>query len=253
MNSIRDWLASWSLASVKRAALLFAIVLIGVEAMVLTYYWGDGTEQLMFELAISAVITTTVGVPVLLYVVSQHERLRQLSERLAYLSSTDQMTGLLNRQTFVERLGMEFRKPGGETSRGVVAYVDADHFKRLNDRFGHRVGDRVIQLIAQHIRAVTRSDDLCGRLGGEEFGIFLVGATLEEAGGIAERLRREVNACEIEVDVPGVSVSVSIGIAAHRPGESALDTMQAADRSLYAAKNEGRNAVVIELQRYRAA
>lgn len=253
MENIRAWLASWSLASLKRAALLFAIVLIGVEAMVVAYYWDAGSERLTFELAMSAVIATTVGLPVILYVVSQHERLRQLSERLAYLSSTDQMTGLLNRQTFVERLGMHFHRIGRERSCGVVAYVDADHFKRLNDRYGHALGDKVIQLLAQHIRAATRKGDLCGRLGGEEFGIFLAGATLEEAGAIAERLRREVNASERELAIPGLSISVSIGIAAHKPGESALETMREADRSLYAAKNEGRNAVVIELKRYRAA
>ena len=131
--------------------------------------------------------------------------------------------------------------------------IDPDHFKRLNDRFGHALGDKVIQLLAQHIRAATRSGDLCGRLGGEEFGIFLADATLDEAGAIAERLRQQVNASERELNVPGVSISVSIGIAAHRAGESAAATMQAADRSLYAAKHEGRNAVVIELIRYRAA
>jgi diguanylate cyclase len=253
VGSIRAWLESWSLVSVKRATFLFTIVLIGVETMVFAYYWGDGTERLTFELAISAVIATTVGVPVLLYVVPQHERLRQLSERLAHLSSTDQMTGLLNRQTFVERLGMEFRQNGRAQSCGVVAYIDADHFKRFNDRFGHAQGDRVIQLIAQRIRAVTRQGDLCGRLGGEEFGIFLAGATLGEAGRIAERLRREINACELKPDIAEVAISVSIGMAAHKPGDSAMDTMQAADRSLYAAKNDGRNAVVIELKRYRAA
>jgi diguanylate cyclase len=253
LENIRAWLVSWSLASLKRAALLFAIVLVGVEAMVVAYYWDAGSERLTFELAMSAVIATTVGLPVILYVVSQHERLRLLSERLTYLSSTDQMTGLLNRQTFVERLGMHFHGRGREKSCGVVAYVDADHFKRLNDRYGHALGDKVIQLLAQHIRGATRKGDLCGRLGGEEFGIFLAGASLEEAGTIAERLRRQVNASERELAIPGLSISVSIGIAAHKPGDSALQTMQEADRSLYAAKNEGRNAVVIELKRYRAA
>jgi diguanylate cyclase len=253
LEKFRAWLASWNLNSLKHAAILFAIVLIGVEAMVVAYYWDAGLERLEFELAMSAVIATTVGLPVILYVVAQHERLRLLTDRLAYLSSTDQMTGLLNRQTFVERLGMHFYKAGKDKSCGVVAYVDADHFKRLNDRFGHALGDKVIQLLAQHIRAGTRKGDLCGRLGGEEFGIFLAGATLEEAGVIAERLRRDVNDSDEALDMPGVSISVSIGIAAHKPGENALETMQAADRSLYAAKNEGRNAVVIELKRYRVA
>jgi diguanylate cyclase (GGDEF)-like protein len=253
LEKIRVWLASWSLQSLKRAALLFAIVMVGVEGMVVAYYWDAGADRLTFELIMTAVIATTVGLPVILYVVAQHERLRRLLERLAHLSSTDQMTGLLNRQTFVERLGVHFHRAGRERSCGVVAYVDADHFKQLNDRFGHALGDKVIQLLAEHIRAATRKGDLCGRLGGEEFGIFLADATLEEAGKIAERLRRQVNASERQLGIPGVTISVSIGMAAHRPGDSALDTMQAADRSLYAAKHEGRNAVVIELKRYRAA
>jgi diguanylate cyclase len=253
LEKIRAWLSSWSLSSLKRAALLFVVVLVGVESMVVAYYWDAGAERLEFELAMTAVIATTVGLPVILYVVAQYEKLKRLTEKLAYLSSTDQMTGLLNRQTFVERLGMHYYKAGRERSCGVVAYVDADHFKRLNDRFGHALGDKVIQLLAQYIRAGTRKGDLCGRLGGEEFGIFLPGATLEEAGAIAERLRREINASEVALNMPDVAISVSIGIAAHKPGESALETMQAADRSLYAAKNEGRNAVVIELKRYRAA
>lgn len=253
LENVRAWLASWSLASLKRAAILFAIVLVGVEAMVVLYYWDAGPDHLKFELVVSGVIATTVGLPMILYVVAQHERLRLLSERLAYLSTTDLMTGLLNRQTFVEKLGVHFYKVGQERSCGVIAYVDADHFKQLNDRYGHALGDKVIQLLAQHIRAATRKGDLCGRLGGEEFGIFLADATLGEAGFIAERLRRRVNASERELGIPGLTISVSIGIAAHKPGDSALKTMQEADRSLYAAKNEGRNTVVVELKRYRAA
>lgn len=242
----------WRLDTLKRIALIFAIVLAGVEGIVVAYYWDFGPERLEFELLMSAFICAAVGLPVIVYVVLQNERLRLLSERLALLSSTDQMTGLLNRQTFLDRLDIELFA-SKHRSAGVFAYVDADHFKRLNDRFGHALGDKVIQLLAQHIRAATRQGDLCARLGGEEFGIFLSGATLEEAGSIAERLRRDVNASERKLNVPGVSISVSIGLAAHKPGEGALGTMREADLSLYAAKHDGRNAVVIELRRYRVA
>lgn len=245
--------ASWRISMLKRIALISAIVLFGVEAIVVAYYWDFGLERLKFELTMSAFIVGVVGLPVIVFVVMQHERLRVVSERLAHLSATDQMTGLLNRQTFLDKLGLQLFATAKNKSGGVFAYVDADHFKRLNDRFGHALGDKVIQLLARHIRASTRQGDLCARLGGEEFGIFLTGATLDEAGAIAERLRRDVYASERELNIPGVSISVSIGIAAHRPGEGALETMQAADRSLYAAKHEGRNAVVIELKRYRAA
>lgn len=247
------WFSSLRLRVLKRVSVLFAISLLGVETIIIAYYWIFDFDRVEFEAEMAAVVAALVGLPMLAYVILQNERLKDLTDKLAYLSSTDQMTGLLNRQTFVERLGMHFYKAGRSSSCGVVAYIDADHFKRLNDLYGHGLGDKVIQLLAQYISAATRQGDLCGRLGGEEFGIFLAGATLEEAGVIAERLRCEVNASEGALGVPDVSISVSIGIAAHKPGETALETLQAADRSLYAAKNEGRNAVVIELKRYQAA
>ncbi|MBL8576114.1 MAG: diguanylate cyclase [Mesorhizobium sp.] len=251
MEKLRPWLENFGFDSLKRAALLLVTVLAGVELLVVIYYWDLGRSRLESELAISAVIAVLVGLPVILYVVTQHSRLQRLTEKLAQLSSSDQMTGLLNRQTFVERLGVRLYKTGKGKSAGVLAYIDADHFKAINDRHGHAVGDKVIQIIATKIKAIARQNDLCGRLGGEEFGIFLPGVTLAEAGAIADRLRCEVNESESELGVPGLKMSVSIGIASHKPGATALDTMQAADRSLYAAKNGGRNAVVVELERYR--
>lgn len=239
-------------ATLVRIAMLYLIVMAGVEAIVVAYYWSAGWERLGFELTISAVIVTLVGLPVMAYVAVQHETLRALSERLAHLSAVDQMTGLLNRQTFLDRLELllfEKRNAGA----GVFAYLDGDHFKAINDRFGHAVGDKVILLIAQHIRQSTRRDDLAARLGGEEFGIFFKDATLEQAGAIADRLRRDIELSGLQLGIPGFTISVSIGLVAHRAGEGALNTMREADRSLYEAKHGGRNAVVVELKRYRAA
>ena len=243
----------WRLGMLWRIGLIFAVVLAGVEAIVVVYYRNFGLERLEFELTMSAFIVTAVGLPVIVFVVAQHERLRRLSERLAHLSATDQMTGLLNRQTFLERLDLRLFGLKTQASAGVFAYVDADHFKRLNDRFGHALGDKVIQLLGRHIKACVREGDLCARLGGEEFGIFLDGATLGQAALIADRLRRDVEASSRRLDMPGIAISVSIGLAAHKGGASAQALMHEADRSLYAAKHQGRNAVVIELKRYRAA
>ena len=242
----------WRLSTLKSIGLIQAVVLAGVELAVVVFYGHLGMERLISELAISAVISTIVGVPVIAFVVYQRERLKTLADRLLHLSSTDQMTGLLNRQTFLERLDLHLFETGKKKSAGVFAYIDADHFKSINDRFGHAVGDRVIVLLAKHLRENARKEDLCARLGGEEFALFLKGADLAEAAVIADRLRREVELSGLKLGVPGLSISVSIGLAAHRAGMGALLTMQEADRSLYAAKHDGRNAVVIELQRYRA-
>lgn len=242
----------WQLNTLKNIGLIFAGVLAAVEILVVILYSHLGRERLVSELVISAGITTAVGLPVISFVLYQQARLKNLADRLLHLSATDQMTGLLNRQTFLERLDLHLFEAGKKKSAGVFAYIDADHFKSINDRFGHAVGDKVIVLLAKHLRENSRGDDLCARLGGEEFALFLKGADLAQAAVIADRLRREVELSGLKLGVPGLSISVSIGLAAHRTGTGASLTMQEADRSLYAAKHDGRNAVVIELQRYRA-
>ena len=138
-------------------------------------------------------------------------------------------------------------------SAGAFAYLDADHFKQINDRFGHAEGDKVIKLIASTINGSTRRRDLCARLGGEAFGIFLVGVTLRQAGDVAERLRQEISERQRDEGNPAIALSVSIGIAAHRHNDAIETTMREAGHSLYAAKNSGRDAVVVELKKYRAA
>ena len=241
------------LATWKRIAALYAIVMIGVEALVVLYYHDAGWGRMRLELLISAAIVSIVGLPVIGYVAVQHDRLKQLTERLAHLSAIDQMTGLLNRQTFLDRLELMLFNRRNEAGAGVFAYVDGDHFKSINDRYGHAVGDKVILLIAQHIRQVTRHGDLAARLGGEEFGIFFKDSNLAQAAAVADQLRLDIEMSGLKLGIPGFGISVSIGLVAHRRGKSALDTMREADQSLYAAKHQGRNAVVIELKRYRAA
>lgn len=237
----------------KKVMLIFAIVLAGVEGIVVAYYWQFGFDRLAFELLISASIATAVGIPVTAHVVLQYEKLERLTRQLAYLATVDQMTGLLNRQTFLARLDALLSATSKTASAGVFAYIDADHFKALNDRFGHATGDRVIVLLGRHIREATRDGDLCARLGGEEFALFLRGANLTRATIVADRLRRDIELSGIRLGVPGMALSVSIGLAAHKPGADALSTMQEADRSMYAAKDGGRNVVVTELKRNRVA
>src|SRR5690606_3296232 len=156
----------WRLGTARRVVLIFGVVILGVEAIVVAYYWSFGWERLRFELAISAVIAALAGLPVIVFHVRQQERLQALAQNLVLLSEVDQMTGLLNRQTFLKRLdaGLAKRPPG--ESAGVFAYLDADHFKLINDGFGHALGDQVILVLARHIRAAGRTGDLCARLGG---------------------------------------------------------------------------------------
>lgn len=231
----------------------FCWVLGVVELLIVTYYANFEPERLLFEMGIAGAITTAAAVPTIWYFQRQHKRLAALSRQLVYLSTTDQMTGLLNRPSFLNEVEKLLGNLPADRAGGAFAYIDADHFKQINDKYGHAVGDDTIRYIARHIRDAARPNDLCGRLGGEEFAMFLAGETNIGAGNIADQLRKriaqQVAFSELEVR----DVSVSIGVAEHRPGQSATEVIKEADRNLYAAKNNGRNSVMVELKKFRAA
>lgn len=237
----------------KRVALLYLAILLATESLIVLYYLPMGADRLRFELSITFVLVTCVSIPFVTYLVWQGDRLHQLTEKLRLLSQTDQMTGLLNRQTFLDRLRIEIASAPRETGAGAFVYLDADHFKQINDRHGHAAGDELLRQLAIVIRAETRRGDLISRLGGEEFGIFLPGAGRAHAAGVAERLRRAAQGLRAGAENSDRAFSVSIGIAFHRHGMTEDQVMNEADNSLYAAKHSGRNAVVIEMRRAAAA
>jgi diguanylate cyclase (GGDEF)-like protein/PAS domain S-box-containing protein len=178
------------------------------------------------------------------HVITAKRRAEQRAREATLLASTDELTGIANRRAFLGQLDREI---AGAAEFGwplAVAMFDVDHFKLVNDRYGHAVGDRVLQLIAARAAGVVRGGDLVGRLGGEEFGILMPGATLEEAAHVAERLREAMETvAESEETLPGVTIS--IGIAAREGQRNAAQLLAAADVALYAAKGEGRNRVRI--------
>ena len=178
------------------------------------------------------------------HVITAKRRAEQRAREATLLASTDELTGIANRRAFMGQLDREI---AGATEFGwplAVALFDVDHFKSVNDRYGHAVGDRVLQSIAARAAAVVRGGDLVGRLGGEEFGILMPGASREEAAIVAERLRVAMEtAREPAESLPAVTVSV--GIATHEGQRSAAELLAAADAALYAAKGAGRNRVRI--------
>ncbi len=122
--------------------------------------------------------------------------------------------------------------------------IDVDRFKSINDTFGHNVGDEVIKAVATILRTHKRSSDIVGRLGGEEFAMILLEATLENAFAAAERLRQLVTESVIAAGGHNIQVTVSIGVSACRPETSSIDELlKQADVALYVAKHAGRNCV----------
>lgn len=172
-----------------------------------------------------------------------HMQLAEAHARLSEKARHDDMTGLLNRETFFATLKNTRRR----TDSGVLLIIDADNFKYINDTHGHPQGDAALLLIAEAIRNGVRDGDLVGRIGGEEFAAFLGGIDAEEAMIVAERIRLNVEALRFSPgDGKYLPLSVSIGAARLRPHVSWSEMMREADRRLYEAKRRGRNRVVFE-------
>ena len=172
-----------------------------------------------------------------------HAELERAHARLAEKARHDDMTGLLNRESFFTALKGARRR----TDSGVMLIVDADHFKYINDTHGHAQGDVALLMIAEAIRGGVRAGDIVGRIGGEEFAAFLVGADREDALMVAERIRLGVEGLRFS---PGegkyLPLSVSIGAARFLPHLSWSQLMREADNRLYEAKARGRNRVVFD-------
>ena len=160
------------------------------------------------------------------------------------LARTDPLTGTLNRLALDEESLRLFR--GADHPNTLAALViDIDHFKRINDDFGHATGDRVLATLAAGIRWQFQPPAVLGRMGGEEFLALLPGTGLAEAMALAERLRVAVAAMQLVPDAGIPGVTISVGIAAYRPGDADVDDLvRRADRALYDAKHAGRNRVV---------
>lgn len=171
-----------------------------------------------------------------------HAQLAAAHRRLAEKAARDDMTGMLNRESFFAALDGSRR----ETDRGALLIVDADHFKAINDEFGHQTGDEALLLIAAAIRRGVRSGDVLGRIGGEEFCAFLAGADEAEACHVAERIRREVEAIRFNpAGGRAVPLTVSIGGTICGYGATVSELMRGADLRLYEAKHGGRNLAIV--------
>jgi len=169
---------------------------------------------------------------------------RNLHESQLYqLATQDGLTHLFNRRHFIESAERHLNQARRYQRPSAVMMMDLDHFKAINDRYGHAVGDRVLTLFSHLCRHCLRGSDVVGRLGGEEFAALLPDTELEEARQVAERLRQQVAQAELTHEGHTIRFQVSIGVAIMQSNES-LDVMLGhADRLLYQAKSQGRNRV----------
>lgn len=165
--------------------------------------------------------------------------------RMARLASTDFLTGLANRHAFLERA--EAARLAAQRQRHPLALmmIDIDHFKQINDRWGHASGDEALVVFARTAREVMRAHESIGRLGGEEFAMMLPGADLDAAVRAANRLRLAVRDASVITSGPTYTMTVSIGVVVLDPNEDLSAALARADHALYMAKHEGRDRVEV--------
>ncbi|MER9136522.1 GGDEF domain-containing protein [Mesorhizobium sp. M0830] len=175
-------------------------------------------------------------------------KIRQLAiaqRDLSVIAATDSLTAVLNRGAFsmlVEAYLEQTRKEE-QTRSGALLIIDADHFKLINDRLGHDCGDQALKLIAQAIKGQLRGGDIVGRIGGEEFGVFLPGVDPSQSWMVAESIRRRIREMDFSPGGRPCPLSVSIGGASFTGPITYEEIFSAADRRLYTAKSNGRDQV----------
>lgn len=165
-------------------------------------------------------------------------------DEVAHRARTDQLTGLPNRRYFDEQLARMLAEAERFEHSVSLVLLDIDHFKKVNDSFGHDAGDAVLKAVAGVVRERVRGVDVCARFGGEEIAVLLPNTGGAGAAGLAERLRRGIEGCRVRVGGRELQVTASLGIATYpAPVARAEELFAAADRELYAAKGAGRNCV----------
>ncbi len=170
-----------------------------------------------------------------------------LHKKITELAAIDDLTMILNRRFGIRRLREEFSRSTRHGTPVSVVMIDIDHFKNFNDTFGHNAGDAVLKTVANVLSSNLRAEDMVCRYGGEEFLLLLSGAGMNDAAVIAERMRRTIEAEEIKWGSQRLSITISIGVSTYPIVRASVceELVTYADKALYAAKEVGRNQVVI--------
>ncbi len=212
-----------------------------------------GTEEYMYQNLTISPLTSTTGevdkVCLLIYDVtefaSSKRALERANEQLAKLSMTDRLTGLLNRGTWENLVDAEFERYRRYGHATALIMFDIDHFKPVNDTYGHASGDEIIKAVAESLMEQTRKTDKCVRWGGEEFIVLLPFCDLDKATEIAEKIRIDI--AESLFDDVG-QVTLSLGVTESSLDDTPAEILERVDTLLYQAKNDGKNRVASSRQ-----
>jgi diguanylate cyclase (GGDEF)-like protein len=236
-----EWILAVSLlvsvlAALGRAVLLQQMPALPADVSILSYH-GPQSHYLMVNLLCTVFIAFGL-------IVMTQDRLKSDLERLA---SYDALTGVLTRRVILNLLDKSLAKVARTGRPLAVMMLDLDHFKRINDKYGHRMGDRVLADVISTVESALRKDTYIGRYGGEEFLVLMPDTSYEQLQEVSDRIRHVVAASPISLQAESINCTISIGalIIDSRSVESLQDPVTLADKALYQAKVQGRNQVVI--------
>ncbi len=176
----------------------------------------------------------------------ESQKLREGMAQERARATTDPLTGIPNRQAFDAEASREYSRWRRKRGALSVIVLDLDRFKEINDSYGHLAGDRVLQRVAEQLRAQIRQSDFLARYGGEEFVILLPGTPLESAQPLGEKLRARIEKSLFHYQEQSVAVTISVGVAGFKDNDTPDDVFERADKALYLAKHRGRNRVCSE-------
>jgi len=168
-----------------------------------------------------------------------------LTKKLEEIAYTDELTGIMNRRHFLNQALPQCERIKRTNGSAYIVMFDVDHFKKVNDTYGHATGDKVLQCIVERLKGVIRSYDLFGRYGGEEFIMFISDITEEDVRKHSERLRVALADTPMVFDKIEITISASFGVASVLSADDIIGVIELADKALYQAKNAGRNRVVM--------
>ncbi|WP_169054047.1 GGDEF domain-containing protein [Nitratireductor sp. XY-223] len=228
---------------VRSLLLLVAIVFFAQGVNGYFYPELSGAERIA-NVLLCLKITVIVAVPFVIYVVLLQARADLAAEYFRLLSRTDALTGLLNRRAFVDlHTAVDVDESDQAINSRALLVIDLDHFKQVNDRFGHDAGDAILIQLADLFRVNLRPEDAVARMGGEEFAVALSRGTEHEALQVAQRLRHAVERNVFLYDRQEIRLTVSIGLVRYEGGEYFETALRQADLLTYKSKKDGRNRI----------
>ncbi len=238
-----------------REFLSVALFVILGYGLIILYLFMYEPERVSIKLELAQLLAFTCTITVMLYTGSAINRLRErtkeqyvaLQEALEInkkLATTDELTGLYNRRYFMDKLAQQKALSERDDSDFVIVFCDLDHFKNINDTFGHQQGDVVLQKFSEILTTSIREIDYAARFGGEEFVCLLVNTDIENAIKVTERIRDSLESYNFSDIAPSLHATVSIGISNFKQFNTIQETLMNADNRMYRAKHLGRNKVI---------